>query len=239
MILIDSFMITPKAKHFIFNCELSPAFEYLAGQFITIHFEHEGKSLKRSYSIANAPKRDNVIEFAASYFEGGPGTEYLFNLKPNDRVETTGPFGRLILKDEAFTPSRYIFIATSTGITPFRAMLQELALRLDQNPDMQVVILQGVQKKEDILYADDFRGFAQKYPQVRFHPCLSREPSENLAEDEYSGYVQHVLPKLNLSQNQDIVYLCGNPGMIDEAFNHLKEQGLTVQQIIREKYISR
>ena len=65
--LKESSMITPKVKHFVFNCELSPHFNYQPGQFITIHFEHEGKALKRSYSIANEPKQDNQIEFAASY----------------------------------------------------------------------------------------------------------------------------------------------------------------------------
>ena len=61
MTLKSSSMITSKVKHFIFNCELSPSFDYEPGQFITIHFEHEGKSLKRSYSIANEPKQNNQI----------------------------------------------------------------------------------------------------------------------------------------------------------------------------------
>jgi ferredoxin-NADP reductase len=60
--LKESFMISPKVKHFIFNCELSPHFNYLPGQFVTIHFEHQGKLLKRSYSIANPPKYDNQMD---------------------------------------------------------------------------------------------------------------------------------------------------------------------------------
>jgi len=34
------------------------------------------------------------------------------------------------------------------------------------------------------------------------------------------------------------VYLCGNPGMIDAAFELLKEHHFSAPQIIREKYIS-
>jgi ferredoxin-NADP reductase len=237
--LVDSFMISPKVKHFIFSADLAPAFDYLPGQFITIHFDHEDKSLRRSYSIANEPKKDNKIEFAAGYFEGGPGTNLLFNLKVGDQITISGPYGRLILKDEIPKPGRLIFVATSTGITPFRAMLGHLATRLENNPDLQIVILQGVQKKAEILYADEFRAFAEKYPQVSFRACLSREQADNLQEDESIGYVQHLFPELNLNQTQDIVYLCGNPGMIDNAFDYLKEQNFAVQQIIREKYISR
>lgn len=235
--LKESFMITPKVKHFIFNCELSPEFSYLPGQFITIHFEHEGKSLKRSYSIANEPKQNNQIEFAAGYFENGPGTELLFNLKPGDVININGPFGRLIMKDEI--PGRYLLIATSTGITPYRAMLQELGKRMEAQPELQVVILQGVQRREEILYCEEFKAFAQKYPQATFRPYLSRQTAEELQENEFSGYVQHAFPTLDLNPHQDVVYLCGNPGMIDDAFNYLKEQGFAMQQIIREKYISR
>ncbi len=235
--LKQSFMITPKVKHFVFSCELAPTFQYEPGQFITVHFEHEGKPLKRSYSIANVPQLDNQIEFAAGYFANGPGTNLLFNLKPGDIIHISGPYGRLTLKDEQ--PRRYILAATSTGITPYRAMLQELGKRLEANPDLQVVILQGIQRREEILYYDEFKNFTQKYTQAVFMPYLSRQPVEELAENEFSGYVQHAFPALNLNPQQDIVYLCGNPGMIDEAFNYLKEHGFAMQHIIREKYISR
>ena len=234
--LVDSFMISPKVKHFVFSCELIPAFNYLPGQFITVHFEHEGKILRRSYSIANEPKQDNRIEFAAGYVEDGPGTNLLFQLKPGDKISINGPFGRLILKDE--TPKRYLLVATSTGITPFRAMLGALSQRLDQHPQLKIVILQGVQKSEEILYADEFRQFAAKYPQVSFKPYLSRVSDNDLGENEHSGYVQKSFPELNLHPEQDVVYLCGNPGMIDDAFNYLKNNGFDIKQVIREKYIS-
>ena len=63
IILEESFMISPKVKHFVFNCEVSPPFNYLPGQFITVHFERDGKIIKRSYSIANEPKQENKLTF--------------------------------------------------------------------------------------------------------------------------------------------------------------------------------
>jgi ferredoxin-NADP reductase len=237
IILEESYMITSKVKHFIFNSESSPDFNYLPGQFITIHFEYEGKSLKRSYSIANEPKKNNRIEFAAGFFEGGPGTELLYNLQPGDTININGPFGRLILKDNV--PGRYILVATSTGITPYRAMLTELGKRLEQHPELKVVVVQGVQKRDEILYATEFQNFANRYPQAVFIPCLSREQPQELQPNEICGYVQLAFPQLNLNPEQDVVYLCGNPGMIDDAFNYLKDQGFAMQNIIREKYISR
>lgn len=238
MILDESFMITPSVKHFVFRCHLSPAFDYLAGQFITIQFEKDNKILRRSYSIANVPEQNNRIEIAVNYIQGGPGTELLFNLKPGDTIQASGPYGRLILKDE-LSPERYILVATSTGISPYRSMITELIRRIEQNPKLSIVILQGIQKRNEILYNDELTALAATYPQVTFKACLSREDKSTLNENEFGGHVQDLFPDLKLNPETDLVYLCGNPAMIDDAFEQLKEMGFAMQQIIREKYISR
>lgn len=237
IILQKTDMLSPNVKHFRFQCQTQTAFSYTPGQFITLHFEHEGKSLRRSYSIANAPCGDHHIEFAAGYVENGPASHLLFNLKEGDTLQASGPYGRLILKDE--DPGRYILIATSTGVTPYRAMLPVLAQKLAQQPQLEVIIIQGGQKREDILYYDTFTAFCQTHARASFRAQLSRASSADSSRHEYQGYVQTALPELALDPNRDIVYLCGNPGMVDESFNYLKEHGFSMQQIIREKYISR
>lgn len=235
--LVESYMISPKVKHFVFRADITPAFHYLPGQFITIHFERDGKNLKRSYSIANPPEENNRIEFAAGYAEDGPGTELLFNLKPGDSIMVNGPFGRLILKDEL--PGRYILVATSTGVTPYRAMINELKNRLGHNPSLRVVIMLGVQTPEEILYEWEFTELASAFPQqVTFRAQLSRTDAADLSVNQFSGYVQQAFSDLALKSDEDVVYLCGNPGMIDASFEDLKERGFTSQQIVREKYIS-
>lgn len=229
-------LITPNVKHFKFRCELNPVFDFKPGQFITIHFEKDGKMLRRSYSIANVPQQNNIIEFAAGFVEGGPASELLFNLEVGEVLQANGPFGRLILKEEV--PKRYILVATSTGITPYRSMMPELKSRLEQEQGLEVVILQGVQKREDVLYLQELKDFAKTTPSVTFQAHLSRESDDNLEEHEQKGYVQTAFDKLNLNPEKDVVYLCGNPGMIDESFNVLKDKGFELKSIIREKYIS-
>lgn len=237
IILESARMVSPNVKHFVFKSSLEAAFNYLPGQFITIHFERDGKTLRRSYSIANMPALDNHIEFAAGFVENGPGTELLFNLNPGDCIHINGPFGRLVLKDTM--PSRYILAATSTGITPYRAMIPELKRRIDMNPLLQVVVLQGVQTREDILYGEEFLALAAYSPRITFLAHLSRESKDSvLCPHERVGYVQHAFPTLALLPENDHVYLCGNPAMIDDAFSYLKDQGFAMQNVIREKYIS-
>ena len=237
MTLEDAYMISPHVKHFIFKTPLETTLNYLPGQFITIYFELDGKELHRSYSIANPPGSDHRIELAAGFVENGPGTTLLFQLNPGDSVQANGPFGRLILKETLL--KRYIFVATSTGITPYRAMLPELKQRLRDYPDLSLVFLQGVQTTEDLLYHKEFMSFASECPRVLYRAQLSREKQQPFIEPNHAGYVQQAFPALALEPTHDLVYLCGNPSMIDEAFGWLKQCGFSPQQIIREKYISR
>lgn len=234
--LENASMISPRVKHFVITNTDSEKFDYIPGQFITIHIEYQGKTIRRSYSLANAPQGNNRLEFAAAYVESGPGSEYLFNLKPGDKLQVSGPFGRLILRESP--PKRYIFLATSTGVTPYRAMIPVLKNYLAANPEHAVVIFEGVQKQEEILYAPDFLDWAAQSPQVLFRAYISREKLDHCPGHIHYGHVQAGFADLNLNAAQDCVYLCGNPAMIDESFELLKERGFTTQQIIREKYIS-
>ena len=53
-----------------------------------------------------------------------------------------------------------------------------------------------------------------------------------------NGRVQVALGELAPNAAHDIAYLCGNPDMVDQAFAMLKEAGLPVPHIRREKYVS-
>src|SRR5262245_9501626 len=91
LILKETYMVTSTVRHFAFVREDGSAFKFIPGQFITVHFEHGGQALKRSYSVATIPGQSEAIEFAASYIKGGPGSEFLFQLKPGEMLQASGP----------------------------------------------------------------------------------------------------------------------------------------------------
>lgn len=237
LILKQSYLVSPTIKHFVFSCLDDKIKNFTAGQFITMHFEIHGKAFKRSYSIANREHNDD-IEFAAGYVEKGPATEMLFALAPGDTIDVNGPFGRLTLKEEPV--KRYLLIATSTGVTPYRAMMRELTEKLKQDPELSVHILLGVRSPEDLLYRDEFISFTEQMPNAYFHACYSRAgDTEQFSDHEFSGYVQDKLVELNPNPETDIAYLCGNPAMVDACYSTLSELAFHIKQIRREKYISR
>lgn len=228
--------VAPGVRQFAFARDDGEILSYIPGQFITLYIETADGITRRSYSIAAPPGSGETIDFAASYVEGGLASELLFNLEPGDKVTAGGPFGRLVLRDEQ--PKRYILAATGTGVTPYRAMLPSLKQRLAQEP-LEVVLLLGVQHRADLLYGQDFIDFAKAQPNFEFRAQFSREAAEDLSEaHEHAGYVQAGLAEIAPNPEQDIVYLCGNPGMIDESYAMLQTLGFDIKTVRREKYIS-
>jgi NAD(P)H-flavin reductase len=116
-------------------------------------------------------------------------------------------------------------------------MLPQLKKLMDER-GVQVVLLFGSRTEEDLIYREDFYKFAEDNPNFRFMPSFSRELPANATPDSRRGYVQDQLTELSPDGAHDIAYLCGNPNMVDTCFEALKDFGLSVHHIRREKYVS-
>ena len=227
-------MATPHVVHLAFRRSDQTSLEYIPGQFLNLHFQTDAGSSHRSYSIANPPRADGLLEIAMSPVAGGLATETLARLEPGEQLQASGPYGRFVLRDEP--PCRYVLVGTGTGITPYRAMLPQLAERLDAGFRAHVVL--GVWGREESLFGEDFIAASKAHAGFEFTACYSREFPTDPAPWEQAGYVQTTFSNLDLDPEKDIVYLCGNPGMIDESVDILKAMGFTLKQLRREKYLS-
>jgi len=234
-------MIAPSVGHYVFARDDGQPFAFTAGQFLQMHFDYaDGTATRRSYSLANvrAPDAtaDPQVEIAVSYVPGGAATALFEGLEIGETIQASGPFGRFCLQP-GDQNARYVLIATGTGVTPYRSMLPALDALMSTR-GVEVVLLQGARTVQEMLYHDEFRAFADAHPGFRYLPCLSRGLPGQAHPEMRHGYVQQVLPEIAPDPARDIAYLCGNPDMVDACFEALKEAGLPVPQIRREKYVS-
>ncbi len=216
--------------------EQDSVFLFKAGQFVRLFFEHEGKAYKRSYSIANSPKdfsQTRALRIAISAVAGGIATDYFTTAAVGSLINVAGPFGVLTLEKDM--PGQLILVGTGTGVAPYHSMIPQLEQLADKGTP--ITIITGGRYRKELIYRDAFMGLAQDYPTVDYKICLSRESSENLKTREYAGYVQHLFNQLNLAPDKDIVYLCGNPSMVDDAAGALQGRSFPNQKIKREKYV--
>jgi len=234
-------MIAPTVAHLSFVRDDGAPLDFIPGQFIQVHFHYpDGTATKRSYSLAtihdHAIGPGEAVDIAVSYVPGGAATALFENLQDGERIEASGPFGRFCLMPND-SNARYLLIATGTGVTPYRAMLPELARQIRER-GVEVVLLFGARNPDELIYGDEFRAFAEATPGFRFMPCFSRELPAAPHPDVRQGYVQAALAELAPDPQRDIAYLCGNPNMVDACFEALKGFGLPVPHIRREKYVS-
>lgn len=238
-------MLAPSVRHLAFERADGSPLAFVPGQFLQIHFHYDdGTPTKRSYSVGTVGDGSSPgvstevgrVEIAVSYVDGGAATKLLGELPIGGTVDASGPYGRFCLQAADAHP-RYLLIATGTGVTPYRAMLPQIDKLLAAG-GREVVLLYGARSEAELLYGEEFEAFAQAHPGFVFHGCLSRQPRAVPRPGDRRGHVQGVLAELAPHADRDIAYLCGNPDMVDASFTALKDYGLPVAQIRREKYVS-
>ena len=223
--------LAPEVRHFEFEVPGVDHFAFTPGQFVSVVEHEDGKEVTRAYSIAS-PRGGNRFALCLNRVCEGIVSQYLFGLKPGDEVEMGEPLGYFTLRHPGH---RVVFVATGTGIAPFRSMLLE---HLPKTHPPHVTLLFGVRHENALLYREELEQLAKEYPTFQFLPTVTR-PSEEW--QGRTGRVQtHLDEALAMHQYEDPstvdVYICGMPEMVDEVRKLLKARGFDRKQIIYEKY---
>ena len=220
-------MLTPTVFETAF--ETDKPLEFKGGQFISIIIPGagpNGRDLRRAYSIASDPKV-RPVELCIKLVEGGPGTNYLYKLKAGDQFRGLAPYGDFVYKTSSTRHA--IFIATGTGIAPFRSMLLSDAYQ-GQKPKSATVLL-GVRTEDELLYTECLA----KTEGLKWVSAVSQPTS---AWTGFKGRVTDVMrdPASGIDWLNTDYYLCGNGQMITEIKTLLAEKGVEKSAIHQEKY---
>ena len=223
--LIEWREIARNTRHFEFEAPDWQA-AFVPGQFLSVTAAIGDDEITRAYSIASPPD-GNRFALCANLVQDGRLSPFLFLLKPGDEIDFKGPYGAFILRRPV---SHSIFVATGTGIAPFRSILLS---KLREHPDRGFTLIFGVRHEEGLLYHDEFRALAETSPNFDYRPTLTRPPQSWKGR---TGRVQqHTLDALGDRREVD-VYICGLREMVDDVRSKLKAIGLDRKRIIYEKY---
>jgi ferredoxin-NADP reductase len=221
--LTGSRELAPGTRHFDFEAvDWNAAF--VPGQFLSLTANIAGDEITRAYSIASPPAfSEKKFSLCANLVDGGRFSPSLFDLPPGGEIEFKGPYGAFIPRRP---PADSIFVATGTGIAPFRSMLLN-------GLDRQITLIFGVRHRHGLLYDDELRELAAGNSNFTYRPTLTRPPEDWTG---LTGRVQpHTLEALGGRRDVD-VYICGLREMVDELRAQLKAIGLDRKRIVYEKY---
>jgi CDP-4-dehydro-6-deoxyglucose reductase len=183
--------------------------QFLAGQYIDFQLK-DGKT--RSFSLANPPHDDALLELHIRHVPGGLFTEQVFStLKARDILRLKGPLGSFFIRDDSDKPM--IFIAGGTGFAPVKAMLEHA---FAEHTDRELVLYWGVRSLKDLYMPELPQQWMAEHPNFSFIPVLSN-PAPGDAWQGRTGFVHEAVLAdfADLSGYQ--VYACGAPVMVDNA----------------------
>jgi CDP-4-dehydro-6-deoxyglucose reductase len=183
--------------------------QFLAGQYIDILLK-SGK--RRSFSMANAPHGDQLIELHIRKSPGGTFSNFVFEeMKERAILRFEGPLGTFYVRGESDKPM--IFVAGGTGFAPIKSMIESFFHHGEERP---MVLYWGARSLKDLYMPQLPIQWQRDHPNFTFIPVLS-DPLPGDAWQGRTGFVhQAVLDDFaDLSGYQ--VYACGAPAMTDIA----------------------
>ena len=227
---ISSRELAPETRHFDFEVIGPEPLRFDPGQFISIVHLVNGREITRAYSIASPRSRENRFSLCLNRVAAGLVSPFLFALAPGDEIEVGDPLGYFTLRH----PGRHVvFIATGTGIAPFRSMLLEYLPKYES----KITLLFGARFEEGLLYRAELEDLASEHSHFNLLPTITR-PTESWKAR--TGRVQlHIEEALAMASPDPAtidVYICGLKEMVEEVRTLLKGRGLDRKQIISEKY---
>src|SRR3984885_9481885 len=139
--LIFSDRLSEYTKHLEFEVLGEKPFTFVAGQWLSFRqSKPDGEEIPRAYSICSPPSSDNLFQLCLNRVQDGFMSNFLCDMNEGNELSCQGPFGDFILHP----PMRdTIFIATGTGIAPFRSMLHWLLADPDRHQGRELWLLFG------------------------------------------------------------------------------------------------
>jgi len=192
--------------------------------------------ITRAYSMASYPGEKGIIMLNVRIaLPPGPGiptgvaSSFIFNLKPGDEVNISGPYGEFFINE---SEAEMVYIGRGAGMAPLRSHILELLK--GRNSQRRISYWYNARNLGECFYLDHFAQLAKEHENFTFNLALSRPaPDDNWTG--LTGYVHQVLLDSYLIDHQapeDIeYYMCGPPVMSQSVEDMLDNLGVERENI--------
>lgn len=145
-----------------FNFTLQKPLDWRAGQHVILFMRtKEGKRVRRAFSLSSAPNENYITITTRIHDTPSDFKNALKQLKKGDQLSLRGPIGKLVV--DSTSESKYAFLATGIGITPFRSILKDMADKEVKNK----VTLFFAGNKDNHFFRDELSELNSKMPNLK------------------------------------------------------------------------
>ncbi len=213
---------TPEIKRLFMKYddpELHRTYEH-KGQFFQVTVFGEGEV---PLSIPYGPEMTDELVF--DFKNVGSVTEILFQMKEGDKVGLRGPYGRAF-PYESLKGRNLIFIGSGVAMAPLRTIIEPVMA--NHEDFKQVYVMASALRYEKLLYKEEMIEWT-KVPNLTVKYAL-KDPTDKV--DAYSGYVNDLLPDLDLDWSETTALLCASPERIKKLARDLMDLGMKPTNIL-------
>lgn len=234
---VEKVLSVHRWAHNLFSFTMTrPAhFKFTAGQFARIGLMVNGELVVRAYSVVSSPFDEN-LEFFSIVVPDGAFTSNLQHLEVDDELylDKTA-YGYLTLARYQLPLAHDLWLlATGTGLAPFLSMLQDFETWTKYQ---HIHLIYSVRSTAELAYVDRIQEIAESFGEghtgFKFVPIITRDPNATLHDRLpvliENGELEKVVG-LSLNPATSHVMLCGNPQMVEDTKDALKERGLTMNR---------
>ena len=234
---VEKVLSVHRWAHNLFSFTMTrPAhFKFTAGQFARIGLMVNGELVVRAYSVVSSPFDEN-LEFFSIVVPDGAFTSNLQHLEIDDELylDKTA-YGYLTLARYQLPLAHDLWLlATGTGLAPFLSMLQDFETWTKYQ---HIHLIYSVRSTAELAYVDRIQEIAESFGEghtgLKFVPIITRDPNATLHDRLpvliENGELEKVVG-LSFNPATSHVMLCGNPQMVEDTKDALKQRGLTMNR---------
>jgi NAD(P)H-flavin reductase/hemoglobin-like flavoprotein len=146
--------------------------EYRAGQYVSVEAPRYQSRLWRTYSIANAPRKEGTLDFHVRALGAGWVSGALVRrVRRGDLLRIAAPMGSMTL--DPTSTRDVVCVAGGTGLAPIKALIEEMSR---YNRTRWVHVFVGAKDREDLYDLDQLNQMATRHPWLSVVPACSEDP---------------------------------------------------------------
>lgn len=214
---VRQLVILPKTQRVLFQ----------PGQWVSLKLPvGPNPPLNRAYSLAAPGTGSNELTLVFDRVIGGLGSSYLYQLRPGDEIQLSGPYGNFTAPMQI--DRELLCIARFTGLVPIRCMLKQL---YSQRRTSSVLLIAVAPEENELLFHQELLTLAVTRPGFRYLPLVGAGGEQQAVE-----LILSMLHPLIDHASNVTPMLCGTKGFVRPLRAYFVEAGYDRKEVKAETY---
>ncbi|MES2778549.1 MAG: ferredoxin--NADP reductase [Bacteroidota bacterium] len=211
-------------------------FSYTPGQFVSLEFTVNNKTLRRSYSLHSSPFVNEPLSISVKRVENGEISRKLQDLyKVGDKIEAYDPMGLFTYEVDSHLKRHLFLIGAGSGITPLFSILKSALIA---EPQSKITLIYSNRSINTTLFYAELEALQQQYPeQLTIVYLWSNGKNLAMARLNRELLERMVTQHMSVPREDCLFYTCGPTDYMLMCRITLLTMGFTQEQLKKETFV--